>query len=85
MCSHQNGLIKTILISIHNILFYIKNEKITLNYPKSAFFEGTQKRARNNRGKRAISVRATEVCTLHCTLIRLGRRLDLVIFFSFSR
>ena len=39
-------------------------KKITLNYPKSAamgFFPGTQERVRNSRGKRAISVRATEV------------------------
>ena len=35
-----------------------------MNYPKSAamgFVEGTQERVRNNRGKRAISVRTTEV------------------------
>ena len=44
-------------------IFNIK-KKINLNYPESAameFFQGTQKRARNSRGKRAISVRATEV------------------------
>ena len=44
-------------------IFNIK-KKITLNYPKSAameFFQGNQERVRNNRGKRAISVRATEV------------------------
>ena len=39
--------------------------KITLNYPKSAamgfLFQGTQERVQNSRGKRAISVRATEV------------------------
>ena len=38
--------------------------KITLNYPKSAgmgFFLGTQTRVRNSRGKRAVSVPATEV------------------------
>ena len=37
--------------------------KTTLNYPKSAamgFFLGTQERVRNSRGKRAISIRATE-------------------------
>ena len=36
----------------------------TLNYPKSAamgFFQGTQERVRNSRGKRGISVRAIEV------------------------
>ena len=39
-------------------------KKIILNYPRSAtmgFFQGTQERVRNSRGKRAISVRATEV------------------------
>ena len=45
------------------------NKKNTLNYPKSAamgfFFQGTQERVRNNRGKRAISVRAIEVL-LYC-------------------
>ena len=45
------------------IIFNIKKH-ITLNYPKSAamgFFQGTQEQVRNSRGKRAISVRATEV------------------------
>ena len=44
-------------------IFNIKR-KITLNYPKSArigFFQGTQERVRKSRGRRAISVRATEV------------------------
>ena len=44
-------------------IFNIK-KKMNLNYPESAameFFQGTQKRVRNSRGKRAISVRATEV------------------------
>ena len=44
-------------------VFNIK-KKITLNYPRSAamgFFQGTQERVRNSRGKRAISVRITEV------------------------
>ena len=44
-------------------IFNIK-KKITLNYPKSAavgFFQGTEERVRNSRGRRAISVRATEV------------------------
>ena len=44
-------------------VFNIK-KKIGLNYPKSAameFFLGTQERVRNSCGKRAISVRATEV------------------------
>ena len=44
---------------------YNVNKMNTLNYPKSAamgfFFQGTQERVRNSRGKRAISVRAIEV------------------------
>ena len=38
-------------------------KKFTLNFPKSAargFFQATQERVRNSRGKRAISVRAIE-------------------------
>ena len=37
--------------------------RITQRYPEFAaleFFQGTQERVRNSRGKRAISVRATE-------------------------
>ena len=48
----------------HNIPFSILKKKIPVNYPKSAakgFFLGTQERARNSHGKRAISVRAIEV------------------------
>ena len=46
-------------------IFYIK-KNFTLNFSKSAvqlhvFFQGTKERVRNSRGKRAISVRATEV------------------------
>ena len=44
-------------------IFNIK-KKITLNYSKSVamgFFLGNQERVRNSGGKRAISVRATEV------------------------
>ena len=40
-----------------------KINKVTPNYSKSAameFFQGTRKRVRNSRGKRAISVRATQ-------------------------
>ena len=43
---------------------FIIIKKITIGYPKSAamgFFLGTLERVRNSRGKRAISVRATEV------------------------
>ena len=48
----------------HNIPFIIIKKKITLHYSKSAamgFFQGTQEQVQNSRGKRAISVRATEV------------------------
>ena len=48
---------------IHYTIFNI-TEKITLNFPGSVamrFFQGTQERVRNSRGKRAISVRAIEV------------------------
>ena len=52
-------------MSTRNILFSIEIKKtIALNYPKSGamgFFQGTQKRDRNGHGKRAISVRATDV------------------------
>ena len=51
-------------MSTHNIPFSISKKIITLNYPKSAamglFFQGSQERVRNSRGKRDISVRATE-------------------------
>ena len=50
--------------TIFNIHVY-KEKKIALNYPKSAamgfFQQGLKERVRNNHGKRAISVRATEV------------------------
>ena len=51
-------------MNTHNIPFLNLKKKIILNYPKSAsmgFFQGTQERVRNNRGKRAISVRAIGV------------------------
>ena len=51
-------------MSTHNIPFSIYHfqhkKKITLNYSKSDFLEGTHERVRNSRGKRATSVRATE-------------------------
>ena len=46
-------------MSTHNIYnFQYKKE----NHPKLSmgFFQGTQERVRNSRGKRAISVRATD-------------------------
>ena len=58
---------EVILMSIHIIPFSIKKKrkkekKITLNYLKPMrFFQGTQERVRNSRGKRPISVRAPEV------------------------
>ena len=48
-------------MNTHNIPFPIQNKKITLNLQLRQFFLGTQERVRNSRGKRAISVRATEV------------------------
>ena len=51
-------------MSTQNIPFSISRRKISLNYPKSAavgFFQGTQERVRNSRGRRAIRVRAIEV------------------------
>ena len=52
-------------MSTHNIPFSIYKKKNTLNHPKYAamgfFFQETEERVRNSRGKRAISVRAIEV------------------------
>ena len=69
-------------------IFHIK-QSFTLNYPKSVamcFFQGTQERIRNCRGKRVISVRATEV--LLYAVISANRSLfDLNLhkqFFMFS-
>ena len=49
-------------------MFNILN-KINVNYPKSAamgfFFQRTQEQVRISRGKRAISVRASEVLLYH--------------------
>ena len=53
-------------------IFNIKR-KSSKNYPKSAamgFFLGTQERARNSRGKRAISVRATEVDVINRMIVQ---------------
>ena len=58
--SHQRGDSKEYT---QYTVFNIK-KKTTLNYSESAakgFFLGTQERVRNSRGRRAISVRATEV------------------------
>ena len=68
-------------------------KKITLNYPKyvvMGFFKGTLERIRNSRGKRAISVRATEGLLYLCYLIWVGTGLSLVCslvirFFSLLR
>ena len=53
-------------------IFSIK-KKISLNYPNSAdmgFFQGTQERVRNSRGKGAICVRVTEVILFCCHMDR---------------
>ena len=63
---HKNMLcvlIKAILMYTHNILFSILKKKLTLNYLKSTalgFFPRDSKQVRHNRGKRGISVLATE-------------------------
>ena len=47
-----------------NTIFNIKTKELIHNCTKSAamgFLQGTRERVRNSRGKRAISVRATEV------------------------
>ena len=51
-------------MSIYNIPFSIqRRKKITVKFPKyAAMGYGTKKQVRNSRGKRAIGVRATEVC-----------------------
>ena len=51
-------------MSTHNIPFSIyqrKSPNIVINLQLWDFFQGTQERVRNSCGKRAISVRATEV------------------------
>ena len=57
-------------MSTHIIPFSIQKRKVTLNYLKSAsmgFSQGTRERVRNSRGRRAISVRATEIL-LYCNV-----------------
>ena len=51
-------------MSTHNIPFFNMKKKNTRNYSKSAamgFFPRDSRRVRKSGGKRAISVRATEV------------------------
>ena len=51
-------------MSTHNIPFKYKKEnhtKLSQICSQEVFFQGTQERVRNSHGKRAISVRATEV------------------------
>ena len=63
-------------MSTSNIPFLNMKRKNTLNYPKSAAmvcFQGTQKRVRNSRGKRAISVRAIEVLLYY----RIHKHIDI--------
>ena len=69
-------------MSTHNIPFSIYKKKITLNYPKSTvmgFFQGTQERVRNSRGKRAINVRATEVLLYFETSLFGISRVDCIL------
>ena len=65
VCTPKNRLIETILMSTHT-MYHCQYKKE--NHPKlvkicsyEISFYGTQERVRNSRGKRAISVRATEV------------------------
>ena len=55
-------------MSTHNIPFFQyekrKIPEIISNLQLKDFFQGTQERVRKSRGKRAISVRATEVLTV---------------------
>ena len=63
MCSQMNRLIEAILQSTKNIPFSISkkiNHSILSQIAAMGFFQGTKKRVRNSRSKRAISVRATE-------------------------
>ena len=64
-------------------VFNIKR-RIRLNYPKSAakgFFLGTQEHVRNSCGKRAISVRATEVL-LYMSFSRLYQKSGYWLYLS---
>ena len=64
MCTHLNRLNEAILISTLNIPFFnIKRNSsyIIPNLPLWDLFQGTQERVQTSHGKRAISVRATEV------------------------
>ena len=68
-------------MSTHNIPFSIPNKKITIKYPKSAamgFFLGTQDQVRDSSGKRAISVRATEVLLYMQKILPNGGLMSLV-------
>ena len=62
---HQHeGIIQAIRMSAQNIPFSLykrKSPKIIPNLQIWDFFQGTQERVRNSRGKRATSVRGTEV------------------------
>ena len=62
-------------MSTYNIPFSIykrKSPKISLNLQLWDFFQGTQEQFRNSRGKRAISVRATEGL-VQDAVVRLGK------------
>ena len=56
-------------MSTHNIPFPNMNHpKLSLNLQLWDLFQGTKERVRNSRGKRAISVRATEVLLYMVTM-----------------
>ena len=56
-----------------------KSPKIILNLQLWDFFPGTQRQVRNSRGKRAISVPATEVL-LYCFLLVVTTQLSLFVY-----
>ena len=83
---------EAILMSTHIFPFSILKLKITQDCTKSAamgFSQGTYDRVRNSRGKRAISVRATEVllyiCGTNPLCIYPGSAFKTVLFFSVLR
>ena len=58
------SLIEAILMKTQYTVFNLIKEnhsKLSQNLQPGDFFQGTQERFRNSHGKRAISVRATEV------------------------
>ena len=86
MVSHYDRLTEAILMSSHNITIfnihvYIRKSALIIPYLQLlAFFKGTQEQVRNSHGKRAISVRATEVLLymLHMYMSRIALYIDAI-------